>query len=829
MLVKKLKITKLKYSKKIDEGNIMDRGKPRALLAILLFLGSGCLGAIDDITDAIDDTIDVLEGDYPQLELPERTRSSPVLQKYDACDSLLNDLKRAVYDEMIVNLDQQSYWHWISDPWMRMMDDTAFAEDTGATLDSGDLVEDIGTSTNQGNSEPSREGEFSGTNNQESGVDEADFLKTDGYHIYMLNGQLLLIMGVPEFGNLTLESNLTIEGNPTQMMIDGDRLVISSSINYWTLPDDSELRNLMTEQVKVNYENDIDEYHSYTYMRVQNLVKYTVVDISNTSSPSVEKELYIEGDYHTARLVNGTVRSVTHLWSHLDDGIRNWVDLPSGYWSIEDLDDRMDIWNKSMNQTILENEYLISNLSLDDFVPHIYEMTEEGLYKHPLSYEECSEFSASSDSAGRGFTTIMTIQILNEDITLEVDHITSSWAHVYSSRNTLILAEPANDWWWFWRNSDWEDATNIHSFDISDANLTSYSASGRVKGTVNDQFSISEYEGAIRIASTLDNWGMWWRNAETDENGEPVWIGPTNQVTVLMDNGDGYLDHIGFIGEIATGETIWSARFVGDRGYLVTFMNIDPLWVLDLSDPFNPAILGELHVPGVSTYIHPLDDDNLLTIGIAGGDDGLGLDWSTTQVSLFDVSNTSSPILSDTIPLTPAYTDENCSDILTCGWSWSYSEATYEHKAFTYWPPESLLAVPLSSHRYVFDQIEVDGRVYSYSSYQYVSVLQMIFVDTQNGTLVSHGQVEHSGFYNEEGLTSWWTGSTSIRRSIFMGDFVYSFSSGGATVHRTADLQLVVELDLPGYKQNDYYFSGESSLESGEETEAESSEEESNM
>ena len=145
-------------------------------------------------------------------------------------------------------------------------------------------------------------------------------------------------------------------------------------------------------------------------------------------------------------------------------------------------------------------------------------------------------------------------------------------------------------------------------------------------------------------------------------------------------------------------------------------------------------------------------------------------------------------------------------DIMTCGWSWSYSEATYEHKAFNYWAPESLLAVPLSTHRYVYDQIEVEGRVYSYSGYLYVSMLKMIEVDTENGTLSNHGDVEHSGFYNEEGLSSWWSGSTSIRRSIFMGDYVYSFSGGGATVHRTADLQLVVELELPGNEPADHYY-----------------------
>ena len=781
------------------------------LLMIFLMATAGCLQAVDDVVEDIERTIDALEGDYPKLDLPERNRSSPVLQNYDACETLLEDLKRAVYDEMVVNLDQQSYWHWVSEPWAVRFGNPELATLDGEPMvaESTDDVAATGTDSDSG----SREGEFSGTNNQESGVDEADFLKTDGFHIYMLNGQLLLIMGVPEFGNLTLESNLTIEGNPTQMMIEGDRLVISSSIYYWNLPEDSDLRNLMSEEVTVegdsvgdDKDDDTGDWEStYTYTKVQNLVKYTVVDITNRSSPVIEKEMYIEGNYHTARMVDGTVRSVTHLWTYFDE-IRTWVNLPDDYWSEDDLDKRMDIWNESVDQTVSHNEGVISELTLDDFVPHIYEMRDGEIFTHPLTYEKCTEFSASADSAGRGFTTIMTIRMLDDEASLEVDHITSSWAHVYSSKDTLVLAEPANDMWWFWRNSDWEDATNIHSFDISDSNHTTYVASGRVEGTVNDQFSISEHNGDIRVASTSDNWGMWWRLAEFDDNGDPVWSGPTNQITILTDDGEGYLDQIGYIGGIAEGETIWSARFVGDRGYLVTFMNIDPLWVLDLSDPYEPVILGELHVPGVSTYIHPIDEDNLLTIGIAGGQDGLGLDWSTTQVSLFDVSNTSSPTLADTIPLTPAYTDENCMDIMTCVWSWSYSEATYEHKAFNYWSPESLLAVPLSTHRYVYDQIEVEGRVYSYSGYQYVSMLKMIEVDTENGTLSNHGDVEQSGFYNEEGLSSWWSGSTSIRRSIFMGDYVYSFSGGGATVHRTADLQLVVELELPGNEPVDHYY-----------------------
>ena len=744
----------------------MNAGPKTAIVAIMMMLSSGCLGAVEDIVDVedevIDSVLDWLDSEYPHLDLPERERSTPVLETYDQCDLLLGDLQESIYNEMLVSLDQQSYWHWAGPVWRG---GGVWLEEGVAMMDGEpeSAVDDSGSNAGgSADSDSDREGEFSGTNNQEEGVDEADFLKTDGYHIYMLNGNLLVIMGVPEFGELTLESNISIQGYPMQMMLEGDRLVIASSVYYWSLPHDDPLRELMSEEVTVSHPGE--EEYSYTYTRVQNLVKYTVVDITDRSAPEVERELYIEGNYHTARLVDGTMRSVTHLWTHID-GLRTWVYLPENYWEADTDEQKMEIWNQSMEETIAANQAIIDDLTLDDFAPHLYEVGEDGLFQHPTTSEDCGEFSASSDSAGRGFSTIMTIGLLGDESEMQLDHITSSWAHVYASQDVMVLAEPANDWWWFWRNFGWDDATNIHVFDISNPSETTYVASGRVDGTVQDQFSISEYNGIIRVATTEDAWGRWWLE------GTEEWTGPTNNVFTLAvaecmipegcDDESSEMVQIGHVGNIAPDERIWSARFVGDRAYLVTFEIIDPLWVIDLTNPTNPVILGELEVPGVSTYIHPVDSDTLLTIGIGPGPDGLGLDWSMTQVSLFDVSDPTNPTLADSLQLSPAYEDDNC-DEWGCGWSWSYSEATYEHKAFTYWAPEQLLAVPLSTYRYIYEQIEFEDKTYTYSGYEFVSTLELIKVDAENGTLSTHGMVNHSEFYNDDGLSDWWSGSTSI-------------------------------------------------------------------
>jgi uncharacterized secreted protein with C-terminal beta-propeller domain len=417
------------------------------------------------------------------------------------------------------------------------------------------------------------------------------------------------------------------------------------------------------------------------------------------------------------------------------------------------------------------------------------------------------------------------MKLLGEETEFEIDHITSRWAHVYSSGNTLLLAEPVADWWWFWRNNDFEDATNIHAFDISDSNSTSYLGSGRVSGTVQDQFSMSEFQGSIRIASTSDAWGRWWLDGEVDDNGEPIFTGPSNQVTILHHEGEdclispcNSLVQVGVVENIAPNETIWSARFIGDRGYLVTFENIDPLWVIDLSNPFNPIILGELEVPGVSTYIHPVNEDTLLTIGIGPGEDGLGLDWSTTQISLFDVSDPTNPTLADSIPISPAYIDENCEDIRICGWSWSWSEATYEHKAFTYWAPADLLAIPLSTYRHVYN----DESPYYYN-YEYISMLKLINVDLENLSLSTHGEVDHSEFYDNE--DNWWYSSTSVRRSIFMGEYIYAFSSLGVTVHNLSEMSLTDELLIPGQSTPSWYYEEQEVTEEESDESNESSEE----
>ena len=217
---------------------------------------------------------------------------------------------------------------------------------------------------------------------------------------------------------------------------------------------------------------------------------------------------------------------------------------------------------------------------------------------------------------------------------------------------------------------------------------------------------------------------------------------------------------IGKVGDIAPDESIWSARFIGDKAYIVTFRNIDPLWTIDLSEPTDPRIIGELKIPGVSTYIHPVGETHLLTIGIAGNNDGL--DWGVTQISFFNVSDFSNPVLESELKLNPAPNGEN-------GWSYTHSEATYEHKAFQYWESDGLLAIPMSTSRWVENSIIDDGKEYNYYGYEYVSKLMLINATPDQPLEIYNENIDHSSYYGSR--YSW--DSPDIKRSILMGGVDY--------------------------------------------------------
>ena len=196
---------------------------------------------------------------------------------------------------------------------------------------------------------------------------------------------------------------------------------------------------------------------------------------------------------------------------------------------------------------------------------------------------------------------------------------------VYASIGSLYLATPDRQWW----------NTNIHRFDISDPLQPSYFGSGAVRGQLLSQWSMSEHDGYLRVATTIqDRW-------PTVSN---VFV-----LEAVGEGDEGSLEQVGLVSGLGVTEEIKSVRFAGPVGYVVTFRLTDPLYVLDLSDPTNPQTLGELKIPGFSKYLHPLSGGLLLGIG-RDADPETG--WERgLQASLFDVSDPANPTLLTVLPL----------------------------------------------------------------------------------------------------------------------------------------------------------------------------------
>ena len=670
----------------------------------------------------------------------DRVRTSANLVSFPSCDDLEKRLKDNLSEEMrayLLSLADGEFYYLPRED----------AADTAGSFDSGGRQEGV---------------DYSGTNNQETGADEADLLKTDGYYMYTLNGNELFIVSVPEFGRIGETARLTIEGYPGEILLaketpDGRavKAAVFSTVYTYELDENHPLADRITSDDAIGY------YPSSV------LTKITIIDLADALNPRVARQFYLEGSYQTAREIDGSVHMLAYSCVE-PYGLLYWPELPEEYYLLP-YDDplRKQMWTSAIASTIEHNDGIIAALTLKDLVPKMFEETGEG---EIIAYEEtaqgCGNFVVADDGASRGFTSIASFNLLGGEINFASDHIVSNWSLIYASTDTLLIAEPAQDWWWYYDTEELEEATNIHRFDISSPGEAVYTGSGRVSGTVLSQFSLSEYEGYVRVAATTGQWNRWWVESPP----------PTeNHVYVL--GGSDKLESMGQLDGIAAGETIWSARFMGEKAFLTTARNIDPLWTIDLSDPMNPQIIGSLEVPGVSTYLHPIADDRLLTIGMGG--DETGFDGSI-KVSLFDVSDFANPVLKSTYTLSAVEGDD---------WSsWGSSEATYEHKAFQYWAPKKLLAVPLSTSRYnCTDDYNCD--------YEYVSKLALVTVDAEQG-LSLYGSIDHSAFYNSDPSSYWCY--QDIRRSIFMGDYLYAMSDRGITASSLDSLSQTASFALPG-------------------------------
>ena len=268
-----------------------------------------------------------------------------------------------------------------------------------------------------------------------------------------------------------------------------------------------------------------------------------------------------------------------------------------------------------------------------------------------------------TDPDGFGVVTVISLD-LDANAQFTALGVAAEPGLVYSSTEALYLTDTAFDLFGTER-----ETTDIYKFTYSGRGVVA-SATGSVPGRVLNQYSMSEHDGSLRVASTIGpRFGLFGPVAPS-----------SNGVYVLQQDGS-TLETVGRIDGLASGERLQAARFVGDRGYVVTFEQVDPLFTLDLADPTNPRMVGELEVPGFSTFVVPMDANHLLTVGQFVPPPGDFGPWGV-QVSIFDVTDFANP--------------QRTSNVILGADAGAYSEALFNPKAFTYFAERGLVALPIS-------------------------------------------------------------------------------------------------------------------------------------
>jgi hypothetical protein len=323
-----------------------------------------------------------------------------------------------------------------------------------------------------------------------------------------------------------------------------------------------------------------------------------------------------------------------------------------------------------MSDVIQRNMAALQDVPLKDLVPSFDLIDKNGVIIDSGLLVTAEDFMRPGDPQGASVVSIVSLDLNNPGGHHDSTGAILDARHVYASTASLYLASEIWNYNVTDENSTSAVQTSIHKFDLT-GDKVSFSGSGRVPGSILNQFSFGEFKNILRVATSTWNWS-------TDTQAE------TNNVYCL-NVVDSRLTIIGKLENLAPGEHLYAARFMGDRGFLVTFVKVDPLFTLDLSDPSNPRLIGELKVPGYSDYIHPLGDNHLLTIG----KDAIPYEsWSYyqgLQLSIFDVTDFKNPVLLHKEMIGDRGTE---------------SEALHNHKAFTYWADKNLLAFPVDLYEH---------------------------------------------------------------------------------------------------------------------------------
>ncbi len=461
---------------------------------------------------------------------------------------------------------------------------------------------------------------YSKTNVQEAGIDEPDIVKTDGKRIVAVaQSRVHLVDATGDKMKLRKTLPDTMARN---LFLSGDRLLVFSGPQSWS--DELDRRSADQRAVLAMY------------------------DISNLSDPKLIARLTIDGEVLDARLAGTQVRVVTASSPE--------VDAPSPAY-----EQNGDITEKSK----LQLREAVANSEVDDWIPGYTLRDGAGTQMSKGRLVDCAQLARPDVFSGLDTLAVFSFDIGSALESRKTVGVIAGGQQIYASNTSTYVSTTA------WSSDSSSATTNLHKFVTAKSGATTYTGSGVVPGTLLNQYAMSEYDGVLRVASTVSERRGWISSRQVSEG-----------VVTTLHEQDGALRRLGQVGGLGKqdNESIQAVRFIENRGYVVTFRQTDPLYVLDLSDAAAPKVLGELKIPGYSGYLHPVGENLLLGVGQSGSEqtrDG----QTGVQFSLFDISGPSKPRRIDT---------------QTYGGGTAAAE--FDPKAFLHWQPRNLIIAPTYLH-----------------------------------------------------------------------------------------------------------------------------------
>jgi uncharacterized secreted protein with C-terminal beta-propeller domain len=582
----------------------------------------------------------------------------------------------------------------------------------------------------------------SDTNNQVEGVQESDIVKTDGNYIFVAassnRSNLRVSVVKPDNGVMELTARISLDNADElheMLLYDGKLVVVWSKAEYAEVFQPPR----MTRPEGVTW--DCCCYDGWYWTREVN--REAVVEVYDTNLLRTAPEVFNkpvsvytqQGRFHSARMIDNNIYVITNFTPLLPERL-------------------------SQNDI---HEYIPTFSDNDEYC-----IVPAGMIRLPENLDSIQ------------YTVIGGLDVNKADMSVSVAANLGSTDTIYASLNNIYITRTQwginNNWWWGWRGTNESqqnrdpDCTIIDKFAIGSGNV-SFTANAKLTGTTRNQFHYDEFEGILRVVTEV--WGYapvesanttilpipedtgWWRERAqwgTALDYDNDW-GLQGGVLYTLDEN---LNVLAQVHRIGFGENVHSVRFMGDRGYVVTFWQTDPLFSFDLSDPANPKLLGELKIPGFSRYLHSWADGLLLGMGVETDDNGIR---TGLKMTMFDVL-----VDDDLIEKHVELIGEQRDTTNWNNWVWTSSPFEHDHRAVLVNSQRNIIGFPYSS-----SSGNSNTSLYAVYSYQPNSGFRLL------------GEIKHELIYptwdwNDSRWQDWSWHDYNIRfeRGLFIGDYIYA-------------------------------------------------------